>query len=66
MGIDMELRMNYEKIYDGLTPEQKKIVDDKVLEIWRDNTLRGDMIRAMSYKLLSDIGFKGGDTYEST
>jgi hypothetical protein len=66
MGIDMELRMNYEKMYDRLTPDQKKIVDDKVLEIWRDNTLRGDMIRAMSYKLLSDIGFKGGDTYEST
>jgi hypothetical protein len=62
----MELRMNYEKMYDRLTPDQKKIVDDKVLEIWRDNTLRGDMIRAMSYKLLSDIGFKGGDTYEST
>jgi hypothetical protein len=64
MGIDMELRMNYEKIYDRLTPDQKKIVDDKVLEIWRDTTLTGYMIRAMSYKLLSDIGFKGGDIYE--
>jgi hypothetical protein len=66
MGIDMELRMNYEKIYDRLTPEQKKIVDDKIMEIWRDNTFNGAMIRAMSYKLLSDIGFRGGDTYEAT
>jgi hypothetical protein len=66
MGIDMELRMNYEKIYDRLTPDQKKIVDERVLEVWRDNTLRGDMIRAMSYKLLSDIGFKDGDVYEGS
>lgn len=65
MGIDMEFRMNYEKIYNKLTPEQRKIVDEKILEIWRDNTLNGFMIRAMSYKLLSDIGFKGGDVYES-
>lgn len=56
--------MNYEKIYDRLTPDQKKIVDDKIMEIWRDNTFNGSMIRAMSYKLLSDIGFKGGDVYE--
>ena len=66
MGIDMELRMNYEKIYNRLTPEQKKIVDERTLEIWRDNVLNGDMIRSMSYKLLSDIGFRGGDIYEST
>ena len=62
----MELRMNYEKIYDRLTPEQKKIVDDKIMEIWRDNTFNGAMIRSMSYKLLSDIGFRGGDTYEGS
>jgi hypothetical protein len=65
MGISMESRMHYENIYNELKPEQRKIVDDKVLEIWRDNTLRGDMIRAISYKLLSDIGFRGGDVYEN-
>ena len=62
----MELRMNYEEIYNRLTLEQKKIVEDKIMEIWRDNTFNGDMIRVMSYKLLSDIGFTGGDTYEGS
>jgi len=60
----MKLRLNYEEIYNRLTLEQKKIVDDKIMEIWCDNAFNGSMIRAMSYKLLSDIGFKGGDTYE--
>ena len=59
----MELRKNYEDIYNKLIPEQKKIVDDKIMEIWRDNAFSGNMIRAMSYKLLSDIGFRGGDMY---
>lgn len=62
----MTFRKNYEELYGKLSLEQRKIVDEKILMIWRDNDLTGDMIRVISYKLLSDIGFRGGDVYEGS
>jgi len=62
----MIFRKNYEELYATLSPEQRKIVDEKILEIWCNNDFNGDMIRVISYKMLSDIGFKGGDVYEGS
>jgi len=62
----MIFRKNYEELYSKLSTEQRNVVEEKILTIWRDNNFNGDMIRMLSYKLLSDIGFKGGDVYEGS
>lgn len=60
----MQFNKNYEELYSKLSMEQREIVSEKVLAIWRDNDLNGDMIRAIAYKLLISIGFKGGDKFQ--
>jgi len=60
----MQFNKNYEELYSKLSVEQREVVFEKVLVIWRDNDLNGDMIRTIAYKLLVSIGHTGGDKYE--
>lgn len=59
----MQFNKNYEELYSKLSVEQREVVFEKVLAIWRDNDLNGDMIRTIAYKLLASIG-SNGSKYE--
>ena len=62
----MNTRKFYEDRYHALTPEQRKVVGDKISSLWRDPDLTGDMIRCIGARLLAEIGYRGGDTYEGS
>lgn len=59
---------DFEEIYcEKLNNDQREIVDNEVLKVWKNNNLNADMIRAVSFKLLMCIGnSKGGDIYEGS